>query len=291
METLAIIMIGTAVFGCVVAISVFIRQLLLSRDKLLNDKAQERALAQETSILERMRREMEDNQRFSSHYKLLGANRDAIQYLDEKIEELLAKKMNLINRYGEATLKTTSAIVEGQDYLDRKVICDKLKFEMDDELKFFDVELEKLQARRASLWDSNFELQKYLLDQEKFRNAKMDSLFHKHSGLLEKIFLRHTDNIENIAKKSLEESTKTYSLLTEPVKYLLQFFKLSKYIDSNQSLDEQSSRDDISDIESEINDDSFSETDELEDNSELEDNDALEDTTDKEAKLTVDCLP
>ncbi|KTD22441.1 hypothetical protein [Legionella londiniensis] len=263
METIAIALICTAVFGGIVALSVFIRQLLLSRDKLLNDQAQERALSQESMVLEKLRREMEDNKRFSSHHKLLGENRDAIQYLDQKIEELLNKKLALIKRYGEATLKTSAAIISGQEYRDRKEICDLLKNEIDNELKIYDAELEKLQTRRASLWDSNSELQKYLLDQEKFRNAKMDSLYHRHSSLLEKIFLRHMDNTEHVATKTLEESTKTYSLLTEPIRFLLQFFKLSTGADPGKASEERDSRDEVSDVERDINDDAQSETDEI----------------------------
>jgi len=81
MEPLTVAIIGTAIFGAVTALSVFVRQILLSRDKGLNDKAQERALSQETHELEKLRTQMGSNKRFDSHYHVLGANKDAIQYL------------------------------------------------------------------------------------------------------------------------------------------------------------------------------------------------------------------
>jgi len=49
MEPVTIALICSAAFGAVVALSVFIRQLILSRDKNLNDKAQRRALTQEAN--------------------------------------------------------------------------------------------------------------------------------------------------------------------------------------------------------------------------------------------------
>ena len=84
MEPVTIALICSAAFGVVVALSVFIRQLILSRDKNLNDKAQRRALTQEANELEKMREQMQSNKRFDSHYRVLGSNKDAIVYLDNK---------------------------------------------------------------------------------------------------------------------------------------------------------------------------------------------------------------
>lgn len=113
MEPVTIALICAASFGAVVALSAFIRQLLLSRDKNLNDEAQRKAINQEAGELEKMREQMQSNKRFDSHYKVLGANKDAIIYLDNKIEDVLRKKAQLVDRYAQVSLKESGAIVEG----------------------------------------------------------------------------------------------------------------------------------------------------------------------------------
>lgn len=92
MEPVSIALICAAVLGTVVVLAAFIRQILLSRDKQLNDTAQSRALSQEVKELEKMRTQMQSEKRFDSHYQVLGANKDAIKYIDTKIEEILIKK-------------------------------------------------------------------------------------------------------------------------------------------------------------------------------------------------------
>ena len=58
MESAIIALVCVTVFGVVGILSAFIRQLLLSREKRLNDLAQQRALQQETHELEKIRQEM-----------------------------------------------------------------------------------------------------------------------------------------------------------------------------------------------------------------------------------------
>ena len=93
MEPLTMAIIATATFGAVTALTVFVRQLLLSRDKSLNDKAHRRVLSQETRELEKIRSEMASSKRFDSHYQVLGANKDATQYLDQN-KNLLHHSLN-----------------------------------------------------------------------------------------------------------------------------------------------------------------------------------------------------
>lgn len=231
MEPVSIAIICVAAFGVVAALTAFIRQLLLSRDKNLNDLAQQRALTQEAEELEKMRVQMGSAKRFDSHYQVLGANKDAIQYLDQKIDDLLRKKSELIQRYGQVTMKESSAIVAGSQLPERKVICDRLKDEVENELATYDKEIEKLQARRAALWESHKELQDYLLAQEKSRNESLDSLYQQHSTMLEKIYLRHNENSEAIAKQSIEASTTTFkALFSAPLEFFMAIFKISRDI-------------------------------------------------------------
>jgi len=124
-----------------------------------------------------MREQMLSSKRFDSHYKVLGANKDAIIYLDNKIEEILHKKTSLIERYSQLTLKESGAIVGGKISKDRKEACDRLKAEIDEEMKFYDQELVTFQQRRTSLWDTHTDLQEYLLKQEQTRNAHLDAIY------------------------------------------------------------------------------------------------------------------
>lgn len=281
MEPVTIALICAAAFGAVVAISVFVRQLLLSRDKNLNDEAQRKAISQEAGELEKMRDQMQGNKRFDSHYKVLGANKDAIVYLDTKIEDILRKKTVLIDRYAQVSLKESGAIVDGESTAERKTACDRLKKEIDEEIKFYDSELEHLQKRRASLWDTHGDLQEYLLGQEKSRNESLDYIYKQHSGLLEKIYIRHTDNSEHIAKQTIEAGTSSFkAMILAPIQFLLQYFNISTGISFDQSKIEKAARDDVDKVESDINDSENSDYDINSDDDERSNDDDSRDDSD-----------
>lgn len=254
MEPVIIALICAASFGVVVAISVFVRQLLLSRDKNLNDEAQRKALILETAELEKMRNQMQSNKRFDSHYKVLGVNKDAIMYLDNKIEDILHKKAQLVERYAQVTLKESGAIVDGGTSLERKEACDKLRMEVEEEIKFYNSELENFQKRRASLWDSHAELQDYLLEQEQSRNESLDLIYKQHSGLLEKIYLRHADEREHFNEKTIDAGTSSFkTILMAPIQFLMRYFNLSTGVSIEQVQIEKNARDDIEKAEKDIN--------------------------------------
>ncbi|CEK11074.1 gluzincin family metallopeptidase [Legionella hackeliae] len=254
MEPVTIAIICATAFGVVAVLSAFIRQLLLSRDKNLNDQAQQIALAQEIKELENLRTQMASNKRFDSHYQVLGSNKEAIQYLDQKIEDILKKKTDLIERYAQIAVKESTAIVGGEQSAERKATCDKLKREIDNELEFYNSELEQLQKRRDSLWDTHSELKDYLLDQEKQRNQNLDDIYQRHTGLLEKIYLRHNKNSETVAVKSIDAGTETFkALIMAPINLLMQYFKPSSNVNDEQAKDEINSRGDVSEAEDDIN--------------------------------------
>lgn len=255
MDPISIALICAASFGAVVALAAFIRMMMLSRDKKLNDEAQRTALDQETAQLEKMRQQMQSNKRFDSHYKVLGANKDAIIYLDTKIEDILHKKTQLIERYAQVSIKESGAIVGGELSAERKAACDRLKLEIDEEIKFYDSELQHLQQRRTTLWDTHTDLQEYLLDQEKARNENLDFIYKQHSGLLEKIYIRHIDQSEHIAKQSIDAGTSAFKLMAwAPIQFLLEYFNISTGIALNRSQMENEARDDVEKAEDDIND-------------------------------------
>lgn len=254
MEPVTIALICAASFGGLVILAAFVRQLFLSRDKLLNDEAQKNALTHEASELEKMREEMQNNRRFDNHYSVLSDNKDAIAYLDTKTEIIFKKKTELVDRYAQIAVKESTAIIDGESSTVRKEACNLLRKELDEEIKFYDNELKQLQERRAYLWDSQADFQEYLLSQEKARNASLDSIYERHSGVLEKIYIRHTDDSEQIAKQSIQAGTASFkSIILAPIQFLLQYFNISSGISLDQSRLEQASRDDVEEAEKDAN--------------------------------------
>lgn len=254
MEPMIIAIICAASFGAVVAIAVFIHQLLLSRDKNLNDEAQRQALAIEAKELEKMREEMQDNKRFDSHHQVLGSNKDAIIYLDTKIEDILQKKMALVNRHAEIALQESEAIVGGEISPKRKATCDRLRQEIDAEIAFYNNELKQMQEKRGSLWDTHGELQDYLVNQEKLRNEHLDALYTKHSAMLEKVYLRHIENSEEIGKKAIEAGASSFKeIVMAPIRFLSQVFNPSSGISSDQADNERAARDEVDAAQDDIN--------------------------------------
>jgi hypothetical protein len=226
MEPMTIALICAAVFGTVMVISAFVRQILLSRDKKLNDEAQSKAMAQEATELEKIRMQMQNTKRFDAHYQVLGANKDAIKYLDMQIEDLLRKKSELVNRYAKITVKESGEIISsGEVSVERKAACDKLRGSVDSELAFYDSELKLVQEKRSTLWGSHIEFERLLLAQEKSRNASLDSIYKQHSALLEKVYLRHIEDTEVVAVETIKAGTITFKdMLMAPIQFLMQFF-------------------------------------------------------------------
>lgn len=261
MEPVTMAVIGTVVFGAVAALSVFVRQMILSRDKHLNDIAQRRALAIETSELNKIREEMESSRRFDSHYQVLGENKDAIHYLDEKIDEILKKKLALIERYAQLAMKESSALIEGARLEERKRVFDLLSEEIERELACYDEELLQLQTRRGSIWDAHTDLQEYLLAQEKARSEKLDALYQYHSAILEKIYHRHSEQAAALAKETLEAGTQSFNLLEAPFRILIQFFTVSTGVDPKRATDELASRRQVAELERSINQGGFAKDD------------------------------
>lgn len=256
MEPIIVALICAASFGGVVAIAAFVRQIILSKDKLLNDEAQRRAITQETSELEKMRQEMQNSKRFDSHYKILGSNKEAIIYLDNKIEEIFHKKTSLIERYSQLMLKESEAIVDGKMSKDRKEACDRIKLEIDKEIRFYDKELATFQQRRTSLWDTHKDLQDSLLMQEQKRNSHLDTVYKQHASLLEKIYLRHIENAEHVAIQSINAGTTMFkSIIMAPIHFFLQYFNISSGISLAQAQIEQFARFDVEQMEKELNED------------------------------------
>lgn len=254
MEPATMALVCVSVFGVIGILAAFIRQLLLSREKRLNDAAQQRALQQETHELDKIRQEMMNYKRYDTHYQVLGVNKESIEYIDQRFEDVIKKKFGLIDRYAETTLRESSAIVAGESGPDRKAICEKLKEEIDSELKLYDGELDQLQKRRALLWGNHNDILNNIDEQEKSRNDHLDALYDHHSSLLEKVFLRHTEDGETVAIKAIDASTSTFrAALMAPIYFLISMFKISSNIDPEQAVTELEARKEILKFQLELN--------------------------------------
>jgi len=159
----------------------------------------------------------------------------------------------LIQRYAQVAIREATTIIEGDQVAERKEVCDLLRQEIDQEVKFYDAELQQLQTRRASIWDTHADLLGYLVTQEKLRNEKLDTLYQSHSAVLEKIYPRHNENTEHIALKSIEAGNESFKFLTAPLQLLLGFFGASKDVSPKKAAEEAASRKDVADVEKDIN--------------------------------------
>lgn len=254
MEPLIIALICSASFGALVVLSAFVRQLLLSRDKRLNDEAQRLAVNQEAAELEKMREQLYKQTRFESHEKILGANKDGIIYLDTKINELFSKRQNVLERYAQFSIKESNNILNGDVSPERKQVCDRLKKEIDEEVRLYDVELAQLQQRRSILLEAQRDIDKYLLAQEQSRKEILDTIYKQHSGILEKVYLRHAESAELVAKNTIEAGTSSFkAMILAPIQFLLQYFNLSTGINLDHTKIEKKARDAVKDTENDLN--------------------------------------
>jgi hypothetical protein len=238
-DPLIIVLICAASFGVITLIAAFVRQVLLSRDKKANDEATQKSLNDETTSLTKMRQQLQESRPSKAHQEVLDDNKKAIFYLDEKIEEIFRKKTESIERFRKLTSEPEPAD-EGSEPSERQDISRKLSKEVDEQIKFYNSELERLQRKRESLWDAHSKMQMHLLNQEQARNAELDALYHRHSALLEKIYLRNTVSSERLAQSSITASTSTFeSMIMAPIQFLMQYFRVGSGIAFTQVQVEQ----------------------------------------------------
>lgn len=267
MAIVTTVLICATVFGGIVAISAFIRQLIVSRERKLNDAAQQRALTKEFENLNDLRIRFESSQRNDTHYQVLEKNTDSIRYIDNQIEQIMERKIAIISRFSNIIMTQSDSIIKGQFSSENKHDCNVLRQEVDKELSHYNSEIERLQKTRANLWENHQELQDKLLAQESEHNKQLDDIYSKHSSIIEKLSLRSIDNSEVITKKTLDEGGNAFKMMIlAPIKFLIAFFTKSEGIDLEKSLDEISEREDIKDAQDELDEWDDFEYDESDDN-------------------------
>ncbi len=77
-------------------------------------------------------------------------------------------------------------------------------------------------------------------------------MYQNHSGILEKIYLRHNENSEKIATKTLESGTEAFSILNAPWKFLSSLFS-STGSSSDKAKEEKEARKKVEEAEPDIN--------------------------------------
>lgn len=258
MEPVTIAIISITVFGVLGLLTAFIRQLLVSRDKKLNDEANLRALKEETDVLDKLRQQMIATPRFSYHYQVIDHNKDALLHIEARIEDIFQKKLVLIERYSKIARDESQAMIQGKVDEGRKHDCEMLKMEIDEQLKFYENELNTMQAQRNALWGNHKDLDQHLIAQEAARNKSLDELYHRHSILLEKIYLRHNENAEEVATQGIKATTSTlHDALVGPLTSLMAYFKKSgAVVDTSQADKESEARKKVEEAKQDL-DDSF----------------------------------
>lgn len=254
---IAIIAVLAAVgFGVVSIISAFIRHLLMSRDKKLNEEALKGVVNQEKQDMEEMREEMLSYKRFKNHYALLGDNKEAIHEIDTNIENLIQKKLKLIHEYSIKSIDHSNDIISREvkmSFSDDPILL--LKKDVDLQIEYFDSEIKALQERRSTLWNIDHEYQNLLMKEENKRNENLDKMYDNHSKLIGKVYLKHIDYVDEYAKENVRSSTKTFlDSFLAPFRFLAAFYNGKVDHAESRSDQEQDKRGDVSDVEDDIND-------------------------------------
>ncbi len=194
MEAVAVAIVCAATFGMVAILSDFVKKLSSSREKNLNDNAQQRAIVQKAKEWRSSENDLERLKRFESYYQLLVENKEAIHYLRQKIEDLFKKKSYLIHRFTDMAIKEAKSMVGNELAIENKRIYDRTKKEIANELALYNSQLEKIQIQRQNLWLSSLDVHAHLLEQEKTYNDYLDSFYQLHSEYLEKVYCRNSSS-------------------------------------------------------------------------------------------------
>jgi len=254
MEPFTVAAVCAVSFGSIVALTSFVRSLLNGRNIRLNEKIMLKALSNEMKELENLRLQMEKAERYKAHYKILGSNKEAIAYLDNKIEEILQKKANFIERYGSYALNESKQMITHSCELLDTSAKQQLKKQFNNEMESLNSELKELQERRSSLFDANSQIENRLVNHESERNKVLDRIYLKQTGILEKLYVRTMEKGEVLTKESIKSETSIFkSIVMAPVELLKQFFSVSNKASVDQLKNEISNRKAVLEAEEDIN--------------------------------------
>ncbi|MFT4059877.1 MAG: hypothetical protein QM652_10040 [Legionella sp.] len=263
MVPMVVALICAAVFGSVMVITAFLRQIMLSRDKRLNEEAHIRALKQQSDELARIRIEMHDTQRLQVHYQLFGKHDKKIESINKDIADLFREKEALMQRYSEEFIdvikQNREILVQSEASNERKELFDKLRHAINPDFTFYDKQIDLLQQQRLALLKNNKKYENSLLAQEKARNAHLDEIYRVHSNTLEKIYLSYIKADERVTVETIKAGTIYFKdLLMAPIHFLTQVFRggiaaVVPNISVVQTRVEHISRTEVEKVERELN--------------------------------------
>lgn len=212
-----------------------IDQMALSRDKCLNQKAQQKALVQEHHRLHCLGQQLLSS--LSNDIPLL--HEQDVDQLNRHIEQLFEEKCQLVQQYIQMAQIEAAAVLQGDMTPNRKQACDTLRTQIECELRFFSGQLQTMQQERAAVLSDASLLQKQWLQSENERLNTLNQLFRRHATILEKIYVRHAHHSEMDGVVSCP----TYRYLTGfSAQWLMQFYGTAQNITIEQSEQEHELR-------------------------------------------------
>lgn len=214
MDIYLLILLCSVSIAIIGGIGAFIWQLILSRDKQLNETAQLSALEKEGSALESIREQVANTRRYDAHYQVLRDNHKAIRYIDKKIDAIIKQKAEYLKQYGAMVQEETAVIAQHPGWVDRIQQIDGFRTGVNVQIRQLDQELQLLQRRRSELWGESHELQTELIQEETHKNQTLDGLYSQHTDLLEKFYLGHASRVDTANQASIDAGTNAlrYSL-------------------------------------------------------------------------------
>lgn len=226
----------------------FVYQMTSSRDQSLNQKAQQKALAQEQRRLNGLKEQLMT----TLPHEINLCQTNDVDLLNQHIEQLFEEKYGLIQAYIQIAQEEVVAVLQGDIAPERKHACDEQREQMESELRFFSGQLQLMQRQRAALLSVASIEQKQWLQSENTRLHTMNQLFRRHATLLEKIYARHA----HYSEMDVMAECFTYRYLTGfSAQWLMQFYGMAQNVTIQQSEQECALRYLIRGISSAANDD------------------------------------
>lgn len=244
MEPITIVLLTAAAITGIVALSAFIRQLFINRNQKIMEESQRRALAMEAKQLSKIRNEMREESTPNLHYQLLGENKEAIRYIDNRIDGLMQRKLDLIDKYTQ-TVSKKAALIQADEMTETDMkSCQQLKSVVDDQLQAIDGQITQLREQRKQLWTDRKDLHEKVMEKEEKRQVRMNTVYKSHTSALEKLYAKHNEIRQSHTSEVLQSGNMTFkSILMAPIRFLQAvFFPSTLNIDEQQAARESEAR-------------------------------------------------
>lgn len=236
MEIFLIGLICTAVFGVILSIAAFIRQLMLSRDKQLNDLALNKAFDLAAEKLGEMRQQREN---FNTKFPLDFCVKQ-IEDISTDIKYYIAVKEALVSKFKDCNKNNNS----GQLNVNALTLSDQ-----DAALEKVETIILELIKSKHKWGEAYYEMQKEKTTNDRETNA----LFSQHTIILEKTISNNNENSEKITKELIDAGKESFqNYITLPFQAFINYFRLTKDSSPEQFEKEKTSRQKVVTTEKEL---------------------------------------